>query len=133
MGWMWTRLQGKTVDHLSKTYTYENEIDSSRVLKMSVVGRKVAYAAVEYTPAGKKPYVYAAVILVSYAPKSEYNFGYKVMDETAGPTERECPRKILELLSPVEDFGLDPEGSGFKWAKEWREDCWKRLKGGPKG
>lgn len=46
-----------------------------------------------------------------------YNFGYNDMDETCGPCECDCPRSILELLTPTDS----------KFANEWRERCYKSL------
>ena len=51
--------------------------------------------------------------LTSVDSREYYNFGYKDMDESMGPCERECPVSILKLLSARDD----------KWAIEWRAAC----------
>lgn len=45
------------------------------------------------------------------------------MDESMGPCERTCPEKILKLLTP-----LDPADPSNRYAVEWRNDCWERIK-----
>lgn len=128
MGWTSTRLYGKTKDYFTENLTWEDDKKKTEVLAISVVKRSVVYAAVHVTPkdTNEPDYVYAAVILVKYAPKSDYNFHYKDMDETCGPYKAECPRKILELLSPLKRF-VAPESDGFAWALEWRKKCWARF------
>lgn len=46
-----------------------------------------------------------------------YNFGYKAISEDCGPCECDCPKSILNLLTPTDS----------KWANEWRERCFKSL------
>lgn len=46
-----------------------------------------------------------------------WNFGYKDMDETVGPCECDCPKSILDLLTPTDN----------EIANMWRERCYRRL------
>lgn len=39
------------------------------------------------------------------------------MDESMGPYEDNCPKRILELLTPTDN----------KNANDWRERCWKKI------
>lgn len=71
------------------------------------------YGACERSRPGQEPYVFAGVCLTSVDSREYYNFGYKDMDESMGPCERECPVSILNLLSARDD----------KWAIEWRAAC----------
>lgn len=62
--------------------------------------------------------VIAVVFLTSTDVKDYFNFSYKDMSETMGPYERDCPKGILDLLTPTEN----------ELAKEWRKDCYENLK-----
>lgn len=79
--------------------------------------RNVFYAALK-TPEDK---VIAFVALIQRVRGDYYNFGYKDMDESMGPSEAECPARILDLLTPVEDLDLGENGT--QWATEWRKRC----------
>lgn len=45
-------------------------------------------------------------------------FWYKDMTEHMGPFEDSCPESILKMLTPTDS----------KYAKAWRERCWKKIK-----
>jgi len=49
--------------------------------------------------------------------KGDYNFGYKDMDETMGPYSYDCPRSILDKLTPTD----------HEYALKWRRECERRL------
>ena len=96
---------------------------SFEVLKSAMVG-SVYYAAVRgikqcedngniYTTTP----VFAAVFLTSTDAKDYYNFAYKDMDESCGPYNYDCPKSILDLLSPTEN----------EYANEWRRLCRENL------
>lgn len=88
---------------------------NSKVLKSTVKG-SVYYAAVELIDkVTKERKVFAAVTLTSLATMHGMNFGYKDMDETAGPYESKCPNSILDLLTPTDN----------EYALAWRERCRK--------
>lgn len=95
-------------------YTYHNEEtgDRCRVLKSAMVG-STWYGACERTRPNQAPYVFAGVCLTHVFLREYDNFGYKDMDESMGPCERDCPLSILALLSPRDD----------EYALAWREDC----------
>ncbi len=121
MGWTWQcakfyKRKG-CIDRKAECdelYTWNNEEtgDTCRVLKSAMVGR-TWYGACERTRPGQQPYVFAGICLTSVDSREGYNFGFKDMDESMGPCERECPVSILNLLSPRDD----------KWAIEWRAAC----------
>ena len=103
------------------------------VLKSRMVGT-VYYAAVkplkrrvasddrwfdEYVDIPKEEqYVFAAITLTSVDSKSYYNFSYKDMDETCGPCYNDCPKSILDLLTPTNS----------ELAKQWRQACYDNTK-----
>lgn len=92
------------------------------VLKSAMVG-STYYAAVKKTifKTGAKPEkesVFGVVMLTSVNNKDYFNFSYKDMDESAGPGYYDCPKGILDMLTPTE----------YEWAKEWRERCYENIK-----
>jgi hypothetical protein len=86
-------------------------------LGCAVKGMKTAYMAMEIIPPQGERKVIGLVCLLSYRRNDHYNFGYKDMDETMGPCESECPKKILDLLTPTES----------SYALAWRARCFENL------
>ena len=96
-------------------------IGNFEVLKSSMVG-SVYYAAAkrvrfatETTPEYSK--VFAAIFLTSTDTKDYCNFSYKDMDETMGPYKYDCPKGILDLLTPTDN----------ECANNWRAKCREQL------
>lgn len=103
-----------------------------KVLKSTMVG-SVYYGAIKrlvkyagnnekgeriYVPRSEnEKSIFAAVFLTSTDAKDYYNFSYKEMDETSGPYSYECPKSILDLLSPTDN----------DYAKVWRIKCYERI------
>ena len=122
MGWLFMHsLDGYSgpKQYLDGQYTQSQQTHVSKVLRSALVKMRVYYAAVETVfPDGKRD-VWAAVCLVKYNPRDRegYIFGYKDMSEDSGPCEAECPKEILDLLTPTDSAN----------AKEWRERCHKLL------
>ena len=71
----------------------------------------VWYAAAEHESEPGK--IFALVYLISRAPNSYFNFGYKSQSEDMGPNASKAPAKILDLLSPTDN----------EYALAWRERC----------
>ena len=97
-------------------------IGKFEVLKSYMVG-STYYAAVKRTKFAtetepENSCVFAAVVLTQVDSKDYYNFAYKDMDETVGPYQYNCPKSILDLLSPTDN----------EYAKNWREQCYEVLK-----
>ena len=61
--------------------------------------------------------VFGVVFLTSVDNKDYFNFSYKDMDETCGPYKYDCPKSILDLLTPTES----------EYANEWRKKCYETL------
>lgn len=96
-------------------------IGKYEVLKSSMVG-STYYAAVKKTKFAtetepEKSIVFAAICLTSTNMKDYYNFSYKDMDETCGPYQYDCPKGILDLLTPTDS----------EFANNWRERCYENL------
>ena len=95
-------------------YTYENDTCKVSVLKSRMVG-SVYYGAIKVEENGETT-VHGSVVLTS-SDKPDFDFGYKAMSETCGPYYFDCPKSILELLSPTDNQN----------ALEWRQACRENL------
>jgi len=97
MGWM---LQDEPLRHetpasyITRHFTYDSERRRATVLATATT------------------YVFAAVFL--FKNNRSAGFGYKDMTESMGPHECDCPDRIMQLLSPVEDI---PDPS---YSADWR-------------
>lgn len=117
MGWLiGSRPAGPVKEHMDAKFTWSTESITTRVLDSAIVNIREYYAAVErkHKDTGEVE-VFAAVCKLHY---SRTEFGYKDMDESAGPAIRNCPRHILELLT-------EPYNA---YAEEWRDDCWAKIR-----
>ena len=96
---------------------WEDEYRKCEVLKSSRHGSTV-YSAVKCTnKATGVENVVATIFLTSVRNNDYYNFSYKDMDETCGPYYYDCPKAILDLLTPTES----------EWANNWRNACRENL------
>lgn len=92
------------------------------LVDIAIVSFRTAYLAIKDNKLG---YTYCAVYLLHRAPKSYYNFGYKDMTEFAGPGVTDCPKRIIDKLTPLDEIArLNPEigENSIRWAKEWRKN-----------
>lgn len=53
------------------------------------------------------------VVMLTYINKKD-RFGYKLISETCGPCYYDCPKSILDVLSPTDSA----------YAQEWRRKCY---------
>jgi hypothetical protein len=101
---------------------FKDEVDKKyEVLDSALVQRTTFYSAVKNKETGQ---VICAVCLIRWSPRSWDNFCYKDMTEFSGPCQVNCPKRIMKLLSPLNDEN-DPNG----WAGEWRTrvgEYWKK-------
>ena len=138
MGWTGihaTHYNKKGIDRKAECDAYFMEglnRSNYEVLKSAMVG-SVYYAAVkalkrysDKNENGKRTIVdvpideqqvFAVVFLTSINSKDYFNFSYKDMDETVDPCYYDCPKGILDLLTPTDS----------KWANNWRIKCRERL------
>ena len=116
MGWTYThRDKGTSVkDFFQQRFGVE-------ILDCAVVKLRTAYMAIR----GRDQRVYAVVCLLDYRREDYFNFGYKDMDETMRPFYHECPKRILELLTPIPD---NADGYASNNAREWRRQCWDNIR-----
>lgn len=97
------------------------KIGTFKVLKSSMVG-STYYAAVQKTifsteTEPEKFDIFAVVCFTHTDMKDYYNFSYKDMSEDMEPFYYDCPRTILDLLTPA-----DSEN-----ANRWRNKCREQL------
>jgi hypothetical protein len=113
MGWTSTyKTPGQSMDEFFMQELFTG-LDGSQPYEIvaSAFKNRVWYAAVKDTKTGD---TVAMVVLVTFAPRdSQFNITYKDMTEEVGPCERECPNRILDLLTPIKS----------EWANQWRADC----------
>lgn len=125
MGWMSTKYikrPGQTmtdwfIEH--GTLRWTSDTHNYRVLKSALKNRTTYYAAIEQRNiATGEVKVFAMVILCRFGKwPGGHNFGWKDMDETAGPFEDDCPESILKLLTPTSNDS----------ANNWRNRCWANI------
>lgn len=126
MGWMFESKPEdvKVADHLAAKLNFESGGVKMECLDVAVVNMLTAYAAVRRTD-DEGSYVFGVVFLLKYS-NDYYNFGYKDMDECMGPCESECPERILNLLTPLEESPGSERGK--EWARAWRERCRENIR-----
>lgn len=117
MGWTGTRYSGPLTRQQriemaieQEGYNYENDIRRMEVIDAALRG-STAYLAcrVQYKD-GRPDEVIAAVILTSCDGAW---FNTKGMDEIMVPSYYQCPKRILDRLTPTEN----------EYALEWRQHC----------
>lgn len=96
----------------TKGYTWEDEHRKVTLLDAALIGTTV-YAAVEVIvkETGKRD-VRASVVLTEYDNRDKH-FYTKHVGEESGPTKCECPKRILDMLTPIDS----------EWANDWRKRC----------
>ncbi len=129
MGWTSFRTDRPTKDLIAEELNFSNEHGSGRVLtiatklNVSYVAYQRTVAATSDSPNAGKTFVNAVVVLHN---RKDGEFCYKVLDETAGPCESNCPSHILSALSPIEAFA-QPGTNSHEWATNWRARCWAAI------
>lgn len=93
------------------------------VVDLAIVKKRTAYLAVRRThkESGKQKTMAVVVKLRFWGQTLPHpQMEYKSMGEFMGPYDRECPARILDLLTPL---GQSTDG----YAGEWRSDCRERI------
>lgn len=102
---------------MDNMFNWEDENRKCEVLKSSMVGSTYYAAVKSLNKTNGYECVWAAICLTNTNMREYFNFAYKDMDETCGPYKYDCPKGILDLLSPTEN----------KYALEWRKQCYENL------
>jgi len=116
MGWTFYHLDNPNkVEEVRNLYTWESGDATCRVVDITTSGN-VVYAAVHYR-SSKENYIHAAVVLTANR-NDWFNFGYKAMSEDMWPGYTDCPKHILDKLTPTNN----------EYALEWRKACEDKRK-----
>ena len=126
MGWSF---EHRDKGEMTNREWVEGQYTSGRYEVLDVATKNmVMYVAIKNTETGL---VSAEVILTQWTRSTDYfNFGTKGMSESMGPCEDNCPKRILDKLSPLDDlYGPDVPGEegGRQWAGAWRARAYARL------
>ena len=131
MGWLFytdrrVRTYADEKAEIARLCTFESDTRKTELLKASKVG-STWYAAAKVTSLDGSPvedatYVtdedgsitFAAVFLTRY---DEGCWGYKDMEENAGPVESRAPLSLLALLSEL----MDPDSYAHGWRRRCRD------------
>jgi hypothetical protein len=97
-----------------KEYIEKYEFAGCEVKAISIPKWGEAYVAYN-NPHLKDDKIWVAVVKIVCNNSRE--IGFKTMGEDEHPYYYNCPKKILKMLSETDN----------KYAKEWREECWKRF------
>lgn len=101
-------------------YEYDEKVThlpELKVLKSRMVG-SVYYGAVQINNNKENTSETVGIVcLTSVDTKDYFNFSYKDMSETSGPCYYDCPKSILDLLTPTDS----------EWANEWRKRCYEEV------
>lgn len=123
MGWLFMERPANVKKYLVDNLTWETETKTNTCLDIAMK-LNVAYAAVETVSkeTGDRE-VWAAVFLMKYIPgdSDPFNWGYKDLTESCGPVECDCPKRILDLLTPTN------HEHAIAWRARCREALTKRM------
>lgn len=121
MGWMYTnKLKGLPIKKFFEerfNYDHGKEGSGKILICRTHTYARESYMAYQVVDRHGNSKVIALVCLLGFRPHDHYNFGYKDMDENMGPCSYNCPKDILDLLSPTDN----------DTAKAWRHECLKRV------
>ncbi len=94
---------------IQEGYEYKERDRESHVIDASMRGNTI-YLAVNYTDNTGRNEVYGAVILTGYG---DGFFDTKGISENMGPCECDCPKRIINKLTPTDN----------EYALDWRRRC----------
>ena len=127
MGWLcynathynWSTWKVDRKAEMDSLYNWEDETKTVSVLKSAMRG-STYYAAVQVIDkqTGERTVTAAVDLTCGSRDNPGCNFGYKPMGETMGPYQYDCPKSILDLLTPTDN----------EHAIEWRRRCEEHRK-----
>jgi hypothetical protein len=117
MGWLFKidMLHHQTpAEYIAEHFSSETDDHNATVLATATESGTIYAAIRNEDKTTGVAYVLCGVFL--FKNNRRDGFGYKSMTETMGPTQVNCPDRIMRLLSPVEEI---PDPS---YAAEWRSN-----------
>jgi hypothetical protein len=131
MGWTFMPSHGRDrVEIIRGMLTWESDTFANEVIDHAVVGTTV-YLLCRRMPKGawepdttyindaEGSYRWIAVVLTRKT-RDAYDLGYKEMEESMGPVEAQCPKRIITAASPLRHPDPGIEGN---YAARWRQKC----------
>ena len=94
-------------------------VDSAQVGNTFYFACRGATSPVDYYVPDADGSVVFGLVVATQTLRKPRQFMYKLIDESSGPYQVDCPKRILDKLSP---FKEDPATGGV-FAREWREKC----------
>jgi hypothetical protein len=128
MGWTSVHKENEKISEFFR-YEFRHEgdaIDDNRIVDCAVVHIHTAYIAYR----NKNNHIVCYVVLLRYNKNDYYNFSYKDMHECEGPCYYDCPARILNKLTSIDELrksGIYGENI-LKYMEEWRNKCRSMLK-----
>lgn len=124
MGWTTMHYTGTAKQFFIDRYKNEPNFE---IVDIAIKNFRDVYIAVKNLKDG---YIYCQTYMLYRAPKSSYeNFGYKPISEFMGPVNAQCPKRILDKLTPldelVEKFNYTEDG--VEYARGWRKRCLESI------
>lgn len=126
MGWDGYKTSAPIPQLVAERLNYSNEYGSNTILAQSTRGG-ATYAAVHVKRSDHErnaevrgnDFIVGYVVL--HRRERDGTVMFKDMDETAGPFYYDCPKKILDMLTPID--ALPVCDSAKASARKWRETC----------
>jgi hypothetical protein len=86
---------------------------TGQIIESATVG-SVFYAAVKTALTQE---VWGLVVIFKYDSKDYFNFTFKEMSDDMGPYYYDCPKRVLDKLTPTDN----------RFANDWREKCYAKA------
>ena len=118
MGWTYTHRE----KGISNRDWFADEFSSIEILDCATIGgwSGTFYAACRHKHDGPDGPVWAMICMLGWRANDHFNFGYKDLDETMGPSDDDCPERVFKLLTPLEP-------GKYEWAEGWRARVAEKL------
>ena len=109
----WTSLHREPGSQTDREF-FEAELCAGDTIVACATVKNVFYAAVHSGPeSSNEPGITWALVALIQRTRGEYNFTYKTLTDTMGPSDCEAPAKVLDALTPTDNVV----------ANEWRAEC----------
>ncbi|HVT77935.1 MAG TPA: hypothetical protein VHD87_12955 [Acidimicrobiales bacterium] len=69
-------------------------------------------------------WIFGVTVLVQYTRDGEIT--WKTIDEFHGPADDRCPQRVLNALTPLDEYPVDDHRHNHEWASDWRRRCQER-------
>ncbi len=115
MGWTYTHRERGMSTQAFFEREFPDTLSRNGEILASAVVSGTFYAAVKDRESGN---VWAMIALTGRS-RDYHNFGYKEMDEAMGPSDAQCPARVLDLLSPLPECAHTEDYCRWCTARIW--------------